>query len=117
MAFFIVILELSHIILEIAKQKECGQRVKTMGNLDCHRIALAANPEQLHPRDESAKEEFIWDVTAQWQKNRLIRSESMPGHCGHLPCRMTSSGCLNIVCNPSLDFEETPGPQTSNLHG
>lgn len=50
------------------------------------------------------------------EKNRLIRSESMPGHCGHLPCRMTSSGCLNTVCNSSLDFEETPGTQTSNLH-
>lgn len=58
----------------------------------------------------------MWDVTARQQQNRLMRSESVPGHCGHLPCRMTSSGCLSVVHNPSLDFEETPGSQTSHLH-
>ena len=53
--------------------------------------------EQLCACDEFAEEADVGDVTVPQQKNRLIGSERMPGYCGHLPCRMTSSGCLRTV--------------------
>ena len=52
---------------------------------------------------------ILGDVTVQQQKNRLIWSESMRGRCGHLPWRVTSCGCLNTVCNPSLDLKRPLG--------
>lgn len=65
MAFFIVFPELRPYNHGSSEMKRVWPESENHGKPRLPQNCLVANPEQRHPRDEFAKEEFVWDVTAQ----------------------------------------------------
>lgn len=89
------------------KQKVYGREWKAWGTQIATEL-LSSKPWTAASQKWVCKGRILSGLSQPNSRNRLIESESMPSHCRHLPCRMTSSGCLDTVGNPSLWLWKDP---------